>query len=112
MQSSCGVPRLSRLGTRSPSSYTSLPIVGIRSTTRHSPCISMRTAAASMLLPRAAPESEVTTSTASMASSGRRRANAGSPSAIVSTVTPFGHSRRQSVRSMSSDGLDKSKSRT
>mmetsp|Transcript_623 Transcript_623/g.1958 ORF Transcript_623/g.1958 Transcript_623/m.1958 type:complete len:216 (-) Transcript_623:330-977(-) len=112
-RASCrGEPRWSRRGTRSPSSYTSSPIVGIMSTVSRVPPTVSRTFAVSTAFAREASDSAVFSSTSVTPSSGRRHAYRGSSAVSDPMVTSRPHCRRQTEMSRSAGGAPRSRSRT
>eukprot|EP00966_Prymnesium_polylepis_P077475 1794985-Prymnesium_polylepis.1 len=106
------VPRPSRRGMRSCTSYTSFAIVGIRSTTIVSPSIVMLTCSASTALDLEVVLIAVTISTELTPPEGHSAAKLGIASATVRTVTPGPHERRSSVKSRSSEPRPRRRSRT
>eukprot|EP00962_Isochrysis_galbana_P060502 scaffold34989_cov118-Isochrysis_galbana.AAC.8 len=114
-RASCsGVPRTSRCGTRSNSSYVSSPMVGMKSTSSRSAGkpTSMCALAVSTFLSLEVSDRMVVMATDDTLSSGRSRANPGRPCITVATLTEGSQSRRHSDRSRSSGAFPSSRSRT
>ena len=109
-----GVPRTSRVGTRSVSSYVSSPMVGMKSTsTRTGGLPTPRCAfAVSMFLSLLVSERMVVICTLDTCSSGRPFAKPSIPAITLARLTSAGQSRRHRLRSRSSGVFPSSRSRT